>query len=145
MYLKSNIKIQFSHLKSKNFYSSDNKTTSSTFFPIISYSNAELQKCKIIKDNKKKSGVYRWTNLINKKTYIGSSIDLSMRFKHYYSYSYISSVKRNVPIHAALLKYGYSKFKLDILEYCDKCKLIGLEQFYLNLLKPEYNILTITV
>lgn len=46
-------------------------------------------------------------------------------------------------IHKALLKYGYSAFRLEILEYCDIGLLIEREQYYLNLLKPEYNILTI--
>ena len=43
-------------------------------------------------------------------------------------------------IHKALLKYGYSGFKLEILEYCDKDDLLNREQYYLDLLKPEYNI-----
>ena len=41
----------------------------------------------------------------------------------------------------ALLKYGYSNFKLEILEYCDPENLVDREQHYLNLLKPEYNVL----
>jgi len=40
-----------------------------------------------------------------------------------------------------LLKYGYSSFKLEILEYCDPQNVIIREQFYFDLLKPEYNIL----
>jgi group I intron endonuclease len=38
------------------------------------------------------------------------------------------------------LKYGYSNFKLEILEYCDQELLICREQYYLDLLKPKYNI-----
>ena len=30
------------------------------------------------------SVIYKWTNLINNKTYIGSSINLSKRFVKYY-------------------------------------------------------------
>jgi len=41
----------------------------------------------------------------------------------------------------ALLKYGYSNFKLEILEYCDLDNLINREQHYLDQLQPEYNIL----
>lgn len=41
----------------------------------------------------------------------------------------------------ALLKYGYNNFTLDILEYCSKDLLIEREQYYLDLLNPEYNIL----
>jgi group I intron endonuclease len=46
-------------------------------------------------------------------------------------------------ISKALLKYGYSKFKLEILEYCNKNDLITREQYYLDLFKPEYNILKV--
>ena len=44
-------------------------------------------------------------------------------------------------IYRALLKYGYSSFKLDILEYCNPNALIEREQHYFDTLKPEYNIL----
>ena len=44
-------------------------------------------------------------------------------------------------INKALLNNGYSVFRLEILEYCDKELLIDREQYYLDLLKPEYNIL----
>ena len=44
-------------------------------------------------------------------------------------------------INKALLKYGYSGFKLDILEYCNKDEAVAREQYYLDLLNPEYNIL----
>lgn len=41
----------------------------------------------------------------------------------------------------ALLKYGYSSFGLYILEYCDPKYLLKREQYYIDLLNPEYNIL----
>ena len=43
----------------------------------------------------------------------------------------------------ALLKYGYSVFSLEILEYCEALEAISREQYYLDLLKPEYNVLKI--
>lgn len=46
-------------------------------------------------------------------------------------------------IHRALLKYGYSNFSLHILEYCNKEDLIAREQYYLDLYKPEYNVLKV--
>ena len=51
--------------------------------------------------------------------------------------------KKNMIIHKAILKYGNSKFKLDILEYCAPEDCIKREQYYLDLLKPKYNILKI--
>ncbi len=44
-------------------------------------------------------------------------------------------------INKALLKYGYSNFKLEIFEYCDKADTLKREQYYLDLIKPNYNIL----
>jgi len=43
----------------------------------------------------------------------------------------------------SLLKYDYFKFSLDILEYCDSNILIKREQYYIDILYPEYNILKI--
>lgn len=39
------------------------------------------------------------------------------------------------------MKYGYSNFKLDILEYCNAASIVEREQFYLDNLKLEYNTL----
>ena len=44
-------------------------------------------------------------------------------------------------INKALLKYGYSKFKLEIVEYCDPKELTRREQYYMENLDPEYNVL----
>lgn len=46
-------------------------------------------------------------------------------------------------IYKALLKHGYSNFKLEILEYCGINNLLAQEQYYIDLLRPEYNILSI--
>jgi group I intron endonuclease len=46
-------------------------------------------------------------------------------------------------ISKALIKYGYSNFTLEILEYCDPSNTILREQHYIDSLKPVYNILKI--
>ena len=113
-------------------------------FPVKTYENADLDKLHIIKDNTGKSGIYRWINQINGKTYIGSSIDLRKRLRNYFSFDYLNYYKvKNMLISKALLKYGYSKFKLEILEYCIIKKCIEREQYYLDHFQPEYNILKI--
>jgi NUMOD3 motif/NUMOD1 domain len=43
-------------------------------------------------------------------------------------------------IYNALLKNGYSLFKLEILEYCELADVIAREQYYIDLLVPEYNL-----
>jgi len=72
---------------------------------------------------------------------VGSSKSLSNRFSLYYSLNSLKKeVKGSIIIRRALLKYGYSNFSLDILEYCESDVLITREQYYIDLLKPEYNI-----
>jgi group I intron endonuclease len=41
----------------------------------------------------------------------------------------------------ALVKYGYTEFKLEILEFTARDTLIVREQYFLDKLHPEYNIL----
>jgi group I intron endonuclease len=58
-----------------------------------------------------------------------------------YSYFDAKYLMRNdyMIICKALLKYGYSNFKLEILEYCKASDVIAREQFYITSLRPEYN------
>jgi len=121
----------------KAFYSSSN-----LIVPAKIYTNADIMKIQILNDNKKKAGIYRWVNISNGKFYIGRSIHLQDRLRKYYEFSYLTHPKKgNSLICRALLKYGYSSFSLEILEYCDKDKIISREQFYLDLFNPVYNIL----
>ena len=112
-----------------------------SIIPLIRYNNANLDKFIIYAENIGKSGIYRWVNNLNGKSYVGSSISLSYKLNIYYSlYSLRKEVKGSIILQRALLKYGYSNFSLDILEYCELDVLIKREEYYINLLKPEYNI-----
>jgi len=92
----------------------------------------------ILKENKGLSGIYRWINNVNGKSYIGSAINLNVRLNEHYKDN-----KSNILLQQAFNKYGLSSFSLEIIEYCknDLKTLIEKEQFYFNLFKPEYNIL----
>lgn len=72
--------------------------------------------------------------------YIGSSNNISVRMYKYFDLHYLA--KSNRVIDRAMLKYGFPNFTLDILEYCDISKLIDREQYYMDILKPEYNIVS---
>jgi group I intron endonuclease len=122
-----------------------NKKLSNTGFnikPSVVYSDLTLETKTIFKDNKGKSGVYRLTNLITGAIYIGSAIDLTRRFREYFSVKHLKkeTLKNNSIIYRALLKNGYSNFRLEIIEYCDKNFTIVKEQYYIDLLNPEYNL-----
>jgi group I intron endonuclease len=104
------------------------------------YSNVETQKKEILKENKNKAGIYLFINLTNNYQYVGSSVNLKIRFYRYFNVNYL---KNNIcmRINRALLKYGNSKFSLIILEYCSSEKCILRERHYIDLLEPEYNII----
>ena len=123
----------------------NNYNNNINIIPVVSYFNADKYKFIIYKENKNKSGIYRWNNLITNKSYIGSSISLDIRFSNYYSLAYLKRKvgKGSSIIYNSLLKHGYNNFSLDILEYCEPSILIKREQYYLDILKPEYNILKI--
>ena len=110
--------------------------------PVVTYSNSDTMKESVVKENKGKSGVYRWTNKITGYTYIGSSVKLDRRLRVHISN--IGSVK--LPLYNALNKYGLDNYAFMILQYCDPVEdvCLGLEQNYraaLDLYKPNYNIL----
>lgn len=111
--------------------------------PLVIYSYEDKQLA--IKENKGKSGVYRWVNTLTGDTYVGSAVSLSKRFSVYYSTKSINEVLSRSPsgdplrwsgsksnILSALLKYGYSAFRLEILEYCEPSQTIVREQYYLD-------------
>jgi len=110
---------------------------------MVNYTNADTQKEDILNDNKGKAGVYRWTNIDSGKMYVGSSVDLYRRFMDYYNIKYLTRAAKSSLICKALLKHGYSKFNLDILEFCNPSDVITREQYYIDNLKPEYNILKV--
>nr|ATI20522.1 hypothetical protein [Juglanconis juglandina] len=119
-------------------------STSSEPEPVLIYTNPDEHKGLIVKQNKGKSGVYRWVHKESGKSYIGSSSMLNDRFRRYFNPSYLSSSKRGASIICkALLKYGYVGFKLEILEYCPSSIVLTREQFYIDKFNPEYNILKV--
>lgn len=58
-FLSSHIKYGF-YLQSRKYSTNFNFKS-----PIRIYSNADTDKLRIIKENKNKSGIYCWTNLVN--------------------------------------------------------------------------------
>jgi len=100
--------------------------------PVIVYSNAETDKSRIFSDNK--AGIYQWTH-ISGKIYVGSAVDLSKRFRSYFSESYLNRYK-SMYICNALLHHGHSSFSLTILEYTDISNL-SLEKARILILERE--------
>lgn len=122
------------------FYTRKRFYSTSVSKPELHYVNAEISKLDILKDTKDKSGIYLWTNLINNKRYIGSSVNLKRRMLEYFNINRLLRMP-SMTINNALLKYGYSNFSLSILAFCEIGDILIKEKYYFELLKPEYNVL----
>lgn len=87
--------------------------------------------------------VYRITNLINQKNYIGvTTRTVEERFKEHWHRR--NDKERNSAISAAMLKYGFSNFKVELLETVkDIEELFKREQYwikYFNSYNNGYNL-----
>lgn len=84
------------------------------------------------------SGVYRITNIINGKFYIGASVDIDMRYTTHMGRDARRYV--NHPFYKDIREFGKENFEIDVLEFCEREKLLEREQFYYDELHPEYNL-----
>lgn len=118
----------------------DISSTSSS--DLIVFLDADKDKLGILNYIKGKSGIYMWTNKLNNKKYVGSSVDLKRRLLEYYNVNRLLN-EDSMPINVALLKYGYHNFSLTILDICDIDSLMSREKHFFNVYSPEYNVLKI--
>ena len=99
------------------------------------------------KEEQISKGIYKITNLINGDFYIGSTL----RTFHIRYANYKSSYKRykegvtrafHPYLFNAYNKYGYENFEFSIVEIIngDKKEILNREEYYINTLKPVYNI-----
>jgi group I intron endonuclease len=89
---------------------------------------------------KEKGGViYKITNLINNDFYIGSTNNLVKRY-----YTHINHIRTNrntcIKLIRAVNKYGENNFKFEILIVCPQEYILKAEQWFIDKLKPKYNI-----
>jgi len=85
-------------------------------------------------------GIYKITNLINDKTYIGQSVNIEKRWGQHIRYSKNKKTKEySFPLYNSIRKHGTDNFKFEILELVpNKKDLTKKEKYYYNLYKPEY-------
>lgn len=77
-------------------------------------------------------GIYKITNLINDKVYIGQSSDIKRRWKdHCKDAFWKHSPCYEYPLYRAIRKYGLDNFSFDIIEECDASELNTKEKFYI--------------
>lgn len=85
--------------------------------------------------------IYKITNLLNNKIYIGQSIHPEKRWKEHQQHA--KACDDNYPIHLAINKYGANNFSFEILEWTEdydneEAKLI---QEYNSLVPNGYNLI----
>jgi group I intron endonuclease len=92
-------------------------------------------------------GIYKITNKIDKKVYIGSSLNISSRhYKHFWLLR--KNIHDNNYLQNSFNKFGEYNFVFEIVEFCDKSELIERENYYINhfnsnSLEFGYNLATV--
>lgn len=85
-------------------------------------------------------GIYKITNKINGKSYIGQSIHIEERWKeHIYNPSKSSLIK------LALQKYGINNFTFEVIEECDENELDEKEIYWIKYYDTYYNGYNLTL
>jgi hypothetical protein len=84
-------------------------------------------------------GVYMIKNQITGERYIGSSKRPYRRRSDHFSIQ-TGRITTNENMQIDLKQYGKSAFVFGILEHCELEQLLEREQYYINLLNPEYNV-----
>lgn len=86
-----------------------------------------------------KSGIYQITNITNNHRYIGSSSNLNRRW-----YTHKTALRKNrhhsIYLQRAWNKYSEASFQFTILELVESVNLFEREQYYIDTIKPEYNL-----
>lgn len=78
-------------------------------------------------------GIYKITNLINQKKYIGQSIDIERRFKehHINPFNTIDCANKQL-FYQAIKKYGIDNFSFEVLEECKVEELDEKEKYWIK-------------
>ena len=79
-------------------------------------------------------GIYKITNKINNKVYIGKSTSIERRFSEHKS-PYEWGRLPNKPLYLAFIKYGLNNFIFEIIEECDEKSLNQREIYWIK----QYN------
>ena len=78
-------------------------------------------------------GIYKITNKINGKMYIGQSNDIERRFKEHQT----KGESSRIPVDVAIQKYGKDNFTYEIIEECSLDELNKQEQFWIQCYKTK--------
>jgi len=83
-----------------------------------------------------KSGIYKITNTVNQKIYVGSSVNIAKRFNAHKN-SLIKNIHHSKTMQRSWNKYGKDSFIFNVIEFVEiKENLLIREQHYLDTLNP---------
>lgn len=85
------------------------------------------------------SGIYKITNKVNNKFYIGSAIDLKHRSRQH-KHMLNSNSHSSKYLQNSYNKYKSENFYFEVIEYCSNEQLLIREQHYIDTLNPKYNM-----
>lgn len=80
-------------------------------------------------------GIYKITNKINGKSYIGQSINIVQRWKQHRT----NAMVRTEALYLAFQKYGIENFSFEVLEECSEEELDQREQYYISFFNSYEN------
>lgn len=80
-------------------------------------------------------GIYKITNNINNKVYIGQSINIEKRWREHKRRAFVQNKEYNKYLYNAFRKYGLDNFSFEIIIECPREQLNELECFYIR----QYN------
>lgn len=103
------------------------------------YLNPSSEKALISLENRDQVGVYALICRVTHKFYIGSSVYLGCRLLDYMQPAYLAR-RENLPVTRAIIKYGLTNFCFIVLETCELENVLVREQYWLDFLKPDYNL-----
>jgi group I intron endonuclease len=86
-----------------------------------------------------RSGIYAIENIVNGKIYIGSAIHFGHRYTKHNGHLKRGDNKCGL-LQKASDKYGIQSLKMYVLEVCEINKLQEREQYWVDTLKPKYNL-----
>jgi group I intron endonuclease len=89
-----------------------------------------------------KSGIYKIKFTDSPKIYIGSAIDLVKRRRNHLS-DLRTERHPNIHLQRMFNKYGEKQFMFQVIENCELDILVTREQYFIDQLQPEINILKI--
>lgn len=89
------------------------------------------------------SGIYKITNLLNNKIYIGQSKDIYARYNQHHKYEYKNESRADFHLYQAFKKYGLDSFSIEVVELCPLDELNDKEIYwieYYDSFKQGYNM-----